>query len=286
MHLHPQQISPGENFDLFYFVRNHTDATTYYVRAVIYDVRSGAVLATQNLSQASGNSRLFTATMQSPADPQALGRNIVAIASVYTDSGYTTKSTDYEEQEQYFLIRAEPIIFGGGGGIDYVALRDIVQEEVGKGIAGIDKPEPISIPGFPDMPFDSVFGAIGALAREINRIPKNTLDTTPLSQRLEDIHEAITSLPEPTETDLAPISEALDQIRGDLTDLQAATDGQVRAIADEVRNLRTDMAQLSDDVSQKVEETIQGQELSLPVSMKLSRPKAQQAPVDISQLYG
>src|SRR5215204_177038 len=105
MQIHPAQVTPGENFDLFYFLRNHTDSTTYYIRAVLYDVRTGEVLATQNLTQSPINSRLFTATLQSPPDPQSIGRNIVSIATVYTDSSYTTKSSDYEEQEQYFLIR-------------------------------------------------------------------------------------------------------------------------------------------------------------------------------------
>src|SRR3954454_3644107 len=118
MQLHPQQINPGEPFDLFFFIRNHTDSTTYYVRAVLYDGRTGAILATQNLSQSSINSRLFLATLQSPPDPQSIGRNIVSIATVYTDSSYSTKSTDYEEQEQYFLIRSEPLFYGGGGGVD------------------------------------------------------------------------------------------------------------------------------------------------------------------------
>jgi hypothetical protein len=46
MQVHPSQISPGENFDLFYFLRNPNDTTTYYVQAVIYDVRTGAILST------------------------------------------------------------------------------------------------------------------------------------------------------------------------------------------------------------------------------------------------
>src|SRR5437764_15317604 len=100
MQVHPQQIDPGQNFDIFYFIRNHLDSATYYVRAVIYDVRTGDVLSTNNLTQSPGNARLFAATIQAPADPVGYGRNILSVATVYTDSGYTTKSTDYEEQEQ------------------------------------------------------------------------------------------------------------------------------------------------------------------------------------------
>src|ERR1700761_2888409 len=117
------QISPAENFDIFYFLRNHTDLTTYYVQAKIYDIRTGDVLATVNLAQSPNNTRLFTKTVAAPGDPTALGRNIVAIASVYIDSGYTTKSTDYEEQEQYFLVKTMLPVVGSGGGVDYRTVR-------------------------------------------------------------------------------------------------------------------------------------------------------------------
>src|SRR5205085_10927705 len=115
----------------------------------------------------------------------------VSIASVYTYNSYSTKSTDYEEQEQYFLLRTE-LPFLGGGGVDYHALREIVQEEVAKGIKAVPKPEPVAIPA---MPFDSLFGAIGALQREINRIPKEAADDAAILERLSGIQEAIAALP-------------------------------------------------------------------------------------------
>src|SRR5438552_1488540 len=105
MQVYPSQISPAEPYDVFYFIRNPLDAATYYVRAKIYDVRTGELLDTANLDQSSTNSRLFLKRLQAPGDPGSNGRNIVAIASVYTDSGYTTKSDIYEEQEQYYLIK-------------------------------------------------------------------------------------------------------------------------------------------------------------------------------------
>src|SRR5262245_1560266 len=130
MQVHPSQISPGEPFDVFYFIRNHTDSTTYYVRARVYDVRTGELLSTHDLTQSPVNSRLYAKTIDAPPDPTGYGRNIVAIATVYTDSGYTTKSENYEEQEQYYLIKGQVPVFGGGGGIDARTAREIVQEEL------------------------------------------------------------------------------------------------------------------------------------------------------------
>src|SRR4051794_12576146 len=126
MQVHPQQIAPGEQFTLSYFIRNHTDGATYYVRAVVYDLETGAVLSTLNLAQSPANARLFIKTAEAPTDPTGYGRNIYAIATVYTDSTYTTKSQDYEEQEQYFLVKNERIFAGGGGvAVDYDLIRDI-----------------------------------------------------------------------------------------------------------------------------------------------------------------
>src|SRR5436190_3388397 len=199
MQVAPSQISPAENFDIYFFVRNPNDSTTYYIRAVVYDVRTGEVLLTTNLDQTATNPRIFTKTVQAPADPVGIGRNIVAIASVYTDSGYTTKSTDYEEQEQYYLIRpVSPLTLGGGGGVDYRTLREIVQEEVQKGISRIPKPTPA-----PDMPFDAIFGTLGALQREINRIPKELFDGSSIVAKLAAIQNQIAELPE--KTDLSPV---------------------------------------------------------------------------------
>src|SRR3977135_2815673 len=99
MQVAPNQISPGEPYDVFFFVRNPLDLTTYYVRAVVYDVRAGVVLDTITLDQSPTNSRLFIKTVQAPPDPVGIGRNIVAIASVYTDSGFTAHADRHEEPE-------------------------------------------------------------------------------------------------------------------------------------------------------------------------------------------
>lgn len=201
MQLHPSEISPSEPFDIFYFIRNPLDNATYYVRAIIYDLKTGQVLATQALTQTATNPRLFVATLQAPGDQGQIGRNIVAIASVYTDSAYTTKSEAYEEQEQYFLIRSpiQVLPSGGGGGVDYDAVRDIFKSE-------LKKQKFITRD---DLPFDAIFGTLGTLQREINRIPKHFVNLSGIEKGVAGVRQAIADLPEPEKLDLQPVIDAV-----------------------------------------------------------------------------
>src|SRR5690349_17533597 len=126
MQVAPNQISPGEPFDVFYFLRNPLNGTTYYVRARIYDVRTGELLSTIALEQSPANAHLFIKTVQSPPDPGGYGRNIVAIAGVYLDAAFTQQSESYEEQEQYYLIKSVAPVLGGGG-VDMRAMREMME---------------------------------------------------------------------------------------------------------------------------------------------------------------
>lgn len=214
MQVHPSLITPAEPFDIFYFLRNPVDTATYYIKAVIYDVRSGEQLTTVTLTQSSVNAHLFVATLQAPPDPSAMGRNIVAIASVYTDSGYTTKSDAYEEQESYFLVKAV-LPFAGGGSVDYRTVREIVAEE-------LDKRPQLTPTALPEMPFEAVFGALGALQREVNRIPKEQADNSPVLAAIVTVKQVIAALPKPSAVDLTPV----------LNEIQASRRSVLEAIAD------------------------------------------------------
>lgn len=247
----PSQISPSENFDIYYFLRNPTDATMYYVQAVIYDIRTGAILKTVQLTQSLNNSHLFAAITAAPADPQGVGRNIVAVATVYIDSAYTTKSSDYEEQEQYFLVKTPSPIVVGGGGFDMrqfketldASLRAIVKSEIAA--AEQAEPEP--------LPFDAVFGAIGALQREINRIPKDAPDLSQIKAALDTLKSQISELPEPNdETDLSPVLESLSEIRNALDSI--AQDGPATRAA--IDQLRSDLKRISTEITSNADATL------------------------------
>jgi len=293
MQVHPSQISPGESFDIFYFLRNHTDSTTYYVKAVVYDVRTGEVLLTQALTQSSTNTRLFISTVQSPPDPVGLGRNIVAVATVYIDGSFTTKSDAYEEQEQYFLIRSPQNLYGGGGGLDYRDVREIVREELVKAIATIKYPEPQSVP------YEALFGTIGALQREVNRIPKEAVDITDVLSAIKSVRSTIAAIPGPEEIDLSSIDaklsdivsrfdEVITVIEAEASADRAETDGAISKLGS---GLYTRLEKnLIPQVEATLDKYVKTQSVALPpipLSDIFKSPKPeQQAMPDLSHLTG
>jgi hypothetical protein len=278
MQVAPNQISPGEPFDVFYFVRNPLDNTTYYVRAKLYDVRTGEVLDVIALDQSPTNSRLFIKTIQAPADPSGYGRNIVAIASVYTDSAFTTQSDAYAEQEQYYLIKAVPPMLGGGG-IDFHAFRKMVDEVVGKRLAGLPKPDKA-----PDFPSEALFGAIGALQRETNRIPKE-IDLSAVSARLEAISAAVEALPPPEKTDLSDLIEATNRVLTEVAQLRE----HIRQVGTAVASQNeTAIENFGGTVLQEIESGLKDlmgrQELTIPLTSLIKEKQPTPSPISVDHL--
>lgn len=278
MQVHPQQLFPAQPFDIFYFIRNHLDATTYYVRGVLYDIKTGDVLATANLSPSANNGRLYTATIQAPADSTGQGRSIVAVATVYTDSDYTAKSPDYAEQEQFFLVRAELPFLGGGGGIDARTVREIVSEELAK----MPKPAPM-----PAMPWESLFGSLGALQREVNRIPKDdpeTVDLEPIRVELRSLKAALDARPTFQPTDLAPLQAQLDDLAQAVTGAITATKATGATILSEQERIthQADQA-LLEAVKQSLEDFMTGQTMNVSFAKSATPSKPTPSPVQPNQ---
>lgn len=263
----PQQITPGQSFDISYFIRNHTDAGTYYVRARIYDVKTGALLSTVNLSQSSANSRLFVGAAQAPADPTGYGRAIVAIATVYTDSGYTTRSDNYEEQEQSFLVKTGQLVLGGGGAVDLGGIREMLREELKK----LPKPDKPAV-----FPTESLFGALGALQREVNRIPKDEFDAKPILQQIKAVADLIRAIPEPEKLDLKPVLAAIEklpaQIQATVREAQREIKLTGAAVAMEIESaLKAMSQQIIASADKGLKELYGKQELTIPLE-KLFKP--------------
>jgi hypothetical protein len=286
MQVAPNQISPGEPFDVFYYLRNPFDGGTYYVRAKIYDVRTGELLSTVALDQSPTNARLFIKTVQAPPDPSGYGRNIVAIASVYTDSGFTTQAESYEEQEQYYLIKSVAPALGGGGGVDYRALREMVDEVVKKRLDSLPRPPVAPAPApAPEFPSEAFFGAIGALQREVNRVPKE-FDTSALYERLGAIQEAISAIPQPAAPDLSPIVDAVNSALFEIEQLKDFMRQVGSAIGSANERAIKEMAdKVGSDMAAGLKELMSRQRISIPLVAHLpDKPEAAASPADVNHL--
>jgi hypothetical protein len=198
-------LRPQRNFTIVRQIANHLDTTTYYVRAVIRDAYTDEILATLNLDDKGG--QRFTKNWQVSPDPSGLGREISIVTSVYTDSGYTTKSENYGDEENSHLIEENIQRGGGGGGVDYYTLRKIIQEELDK----LPKPEP-----FPDIPtpqvnvrLDSVLSAISELKVALKPETPEKVDFAPLMRELYSLRQAISEKEVTPETDISPVLQKL-----------------------------------------------------------------------------
>lgn len=127
------QLRPGEQFPITYRISDPSDSTTYYVQAKIYNSRTNTLLDTVNLAD-QGNG-VFRQNWQVVGDSSDQGLFIDINVNVYTDSGYTAVSSNYQQENRQYLVqeRVNTHRFGGGGGgvdIDYKKIKKIVDEAI------------------------------------------------------------------------------------------------------------------------------------------------------------
>lgn len=144
------QLHPRENFTIVRQIEDHTDSATYYVRAVIRNAKTDAIIQVNGnnyLNLTDKGSQRFSANWLVPADASGQGFWITILTSVYTDSGYTTKSQNYGDKMETYLVqdRMNPNLGGYGGGgadIDYKKIRKIVDKVVSERLKeDIEMPE-------------------------------------------------------------------------------------------------------------------------------------------------
>lgn len=202
------------NFSIVRQLENPALTGPYYVQAVIRNAYSDALLATINLTDKT-NQR-FKGDWKIPADPSGEGFYVSIITSVYSDSGYTTKSTDYGDEENTYLVVDNPRTnkTGGGfspsGGSGLIArdVRDIFKEELAKIVKDLkpEKPKDIKFPDQKeyDPRFDELLNAIKAI-----KMPEwKATDLSPIIKAIEALKSNIDGIDIP-KLDLSPIISAL-----------------------------------------------------------------------------
>src|SRR3954451_7251835 len=95
-------LKPQQWFTVVRQIANHLDADTNYVRAVIRNAYTDAIVATLDLDNKGG--QRFTKNWRVPADPSGQGFYVSIVTSVYTDAGYTTKNENYGDEENTYFV--------------------------------------------------------------------------------------------------------------------------------------------------------------------------------------
>jgi hypothetical protein len=122
-------LRPGSSFNIVWQISDPLDSTTYYPQVVIYDSVKNLVLDTVNLTLDS--SGRYSALWQVPQDSYNLGLQIDMTVRIYTDSGHTTVSPNYQIENRIYKIKNETQNFGGSGDYtDYRHIAKLIKEEV------------------------------------------------------------------------------------------------------------------------------------------------------------
>lgn len=118
-------LDPGEIFSIVRQLPDPSDSSTNYVRAVIRDAKTDATIDTVNLTDR--GSRRFSGNWN-VYSKRSDGFWIAVTTTVYTDAAYTTKSSNYAEEMQTYLVERR-IQFGeGGAGVSYRRVKEVVTE--------------------------------------------------------------------------------------------------------------------------------------------------------------
>lgn len=201
------QLIPGRTFTIVRQLNNPFITDTFYVRAVIRDAYTDDILETLDLTDKTG--QRFKGDWRVPVDPLGLGKFISIVTSVYSDSGYTTKSENYGDEENTYLVAELNQSVGKGGGreTNYTRIREIMKEE----IAGIQFPkvpeqiEPKEVP----MRWDEVISMLKEIESKIAAIPTEKNDDAPILSKLGEVIKAISDKEVTPATDLSPVLDKL-----------------------------------------------------------------------------
>lgn len=212
-------INPTEVFPLTYLIKDHTDSATYYVQSVIRDAKTNATIDTVNLTNR-GNRRFMTLWKAPIDNAYSSGKFVTVTTTVYTDSGYTTKSENhYEEFDQYLIQQRWEQQFSGGGS----GASTLKEEDLRRILAESLPPAPVLGSTQPtqnnDQLADAILtrleNAVGAIPRpeKPERVEILPVDLTSLEDGLDRLEEAISNIhiPQPEKVNLSPLIATIHQ---------------------------------------------------------------------------
>jgi hypothetical protein len=212
------QLNPLEDFTIARGLEDHTDNTTYYVRAVVRNAKTDSLIATVTLDD-KGDGHRFSKKWQVPADQTGQGFYILITTSVYTDSGYTTKTPNYGDKYETYLVQDRLNRVIDVPQIDYKGLETMMKRQIEVAFAKL--PEPIDPTKLPKVDLAPVLSAISGVKRDIAGIElpeQPELDLNPILSEIRGARSDIRSIEIPT-PDFSGIEERLN-ILEDKMDVQ------------------------------------------------------------------
>lgn len=226
-------LVPGSQFSLIRQIDNVNDTGTYYVRAVVRNINTGATMATLNLAS-KGNQR-YSSPWQVPADTSGQGTYISITTYVFDDSGYSVPDQNYATEDKEYLIIQPPVSSYGNGGttvVDYELIKKMVLEGIKfPGIPTYDK-DFLELRRYNDGRFDGVMKAIG---EKVDGIKFPRYDDSAVHASLSSLRGEMESMKKSHDAQMRQLSESH----------KSAVDSLKSRHEETLRSMSSEMARLS-----------------------------------------
>lgn len=274
-------LQPQNYFTLVRQISNHLDAATYYVQAVIRNAYTDATIATLQLTDKGG--QRFKYDWMVPADPSGQGFYISVVTSVYTDSGYTTKSPNYGDDENTYLIQDRILVgrVGGMGGPDTFEIRNMIAAEMAtffekyKALEASTKDDMTETEQAEPMRWEEVLTALSAIQGIVSE--DKSVDFSGVMSKMDEISVAVRDKEVTPETNLSPILDLIDRYEIDRIN-------DIAEIQDTISGLEDDIVKKTSEFFGSVLEKKQFK-TELVTRVVLEDPKQEtQKPVDLNEL--
>lgn len=262
------QLSPNSLIPVSYTTSIPGDTTLYFVQAVLRDTQSGKTLQTLNLTNVSSTPNRYQGSFSPVSDPSGLGRAVDVTISVYTDSGHTTLSPNYQILQLNYVI-LQPWIqnFGMGGGmnIDYVKLQEMFDgsrvgnEEIGNEVARKVKRTKVDYDKIDEMVGSKMEKNRSSLSSELKGHATN------LSKIMSDALSAVSGLREDHNKNVSDLGYRIKQIENKIENGQSVSSKEIGSIREGLKSLSSDVSSSAKSTldkstgehSKKIEETMQ-----------------------------
>jgi len=285
------QINPASTFPICRQIANHTDTGTYYVRGVIKDAINDSVLATVDLDDK--GSQYFRYNWKVVYDNvMARGRYITIVTSVYTDSGYTTKSENYGDEINTYVVQerwdaAKMQSMGGGQSYSGITASD-VRKVIKKELENIKFPEVEEIK-FPkqkeyEANFKDITKGLTDIKALVGTLPAQNNDLRPIVSRLDELVDEVQMKPVTKETDIKPLLKSIKEAQQERSNNVKNSSNSLITLEKKILKDISEMIEttVNETIPNIIQNEMKNAQFSVPLS--LGQPQMEEKKANISKL--